>query len=249
MKKINLLLILSISFFVFFSCEKNEDVIAVSEIDYVSFQIDSDQGIDVTEVTPIEVKVYSSSITTSDRTINFAVDATLTTLTTAAYTVPTSVIIPANSNEGTYVVSVNGPEVGSGGVLVMDFIADNNIAFTGDALTLNIFPACFDNTPNLTLTLEIVFDDWPEEIYWIIQDSDDNVVAESAPNSYGAYSGLTGGISQDFCLSDGEYSFTIYDAYGDGAGSYSLMFSDGNVVHSSDGAYGGGETISFSLGD
>lgn len=249
MKKIGLLLILSISFFTFFSCENNEDVIAISEIDYVSFQIDFNQGVDAAITTSMDVKLYTSTISTSDRTINLMVDTGSTTLNAAAYTVPASVTIPANSNEGTFTVSINGPEVGAGGAIVFDFQADNNIAFTGDPLTVNVFPVCFANTPNLTLTLDITFDGWPEEIYWVIEDSAANVVAESAAGVYGAYAGLTGGISQDFCLPDGSYTFTIYDLYGDGAGAYSLTFNNGVVVHSSDGAYGGGEVIPFSIGN
>jgi len=249
MKKINLLLILSISLFAFFGCEENEDVIAVSEIDYVSFEIDFAQGVDAAIATSLDVRVFTSTIASSDRTINLIVDTANTTLDASAYTAPTSVTIPANSNEGTFAINIDGPNVGAGGVLVFDFNADSNIAFTGDPVTINVFPVCFDNTPNLTLTLDITFDSWPEEIYWVIEDSAANVIAESAPGAFGGYAGLTGGISQDFCLSDGTYTFTIYDQFGDGAGAYSLTYNDGTIVHNSSGGYGGGEVIPFSLGN
>jgi len=247
MKKINLFF-LFVSLVAMVSCEKNEDVIAISNIDYAAFQADFNQGVDAAIATPMEVKLYTSTMSGSDRTINLIVDTDLTTLDASAYTAPASVTIPANSNEGTFIVNIDGPNVGSGGAIVFDFSSDNNIAFTGDALTINVFPVCFANTPNLTLTLDITFDGWPEEIYWVIDDGT-STVAESAPGVYGAYAGLTGGISQDFCLPDGSYTFTIYDGFGDGAGAYSLTFNDGTIVHSSDGAYGGGEAIPFSIGN
>ena len=239
----NTFLILLFSFFLLNSCDDDP---AGSTADYVGFEIDFSQGVDAAISTPIEVKVYSTTVSSSDRSFSIGVDTDLTSLNASAYDVPTSVTIPANSNEGAFTVNINGPSVGSGGNLVLSFGDDNSI-FTGDNMTLSVFPVCFDNTANLTLTLAITFDSWPEEIYWVLTGSS-GVVAESVtPAAYGAYAGLSGGISQDFCLPNDTYSFTIYDAYGDGAGPYSLTFSDGTIVHSSDGAYGYGEAIDFEL--
>ncbi len=248
MKKINLF-VLFLSLMAIVSCEKNEEVLTITQIDYVSFQADFNRGVDAAITTDIDVNIYTSTTSTSERTVNIGVDATQTTLDASAYSTPATVTIPANSNVGTFTVSIDGPNVGSGGVVVLDFSTDNNVAFTGDALTMTVFPVCFDNTPNLTLTLDITFDDWPEEIYWRIQDGTGAFIAESAPGAFGAYGGLTGGISQDFCLSDGDYTFVIFDQFGDGAGAYTLTFNDGTVVHESDGGYGGGENVPFSLGN
>jgi hypothetical protein len=238
----NTFLILIFSFLVLQSCDQD----ALERADYVGFELGFSLGVDAALVTSRDVNVYTATVSSSARTFNIAVNTEASTVGASAYTVPTSVSVPANSNVGTFTVDVNGPNLGSGGALVLSFGEDSNV-FTGDDLTINLFPVCFDNTSNLTLTLDITFDDWPEEIYWILEDGTGAVIAESAPSAYGAYAGLTGGISQDFCLSDGSYTFTIYDGFGDGSGPYQLSFSDGTIVHSSDGAYDGGEAVSFEL--
>ena len=240
----NTFLILLFSFLLLNSCD--EDPVGKTA-EYVGFELDFSQGVDAALITPIEVKVYSTTVSGSDRSFGLSVDADMTSLDPSAYDAPTSVTIPANSNEGVFTININGPGVGPGGNLVLSFGETENV-FTGESITLSVFPVCFDNTANLTLTLDITFDPWPEEIYWVLQNSSGAVVAESAtPAAYGAYAGLSGGISQDFCLPNDTYTFTIYDGYGDGAGPYSLSFSNGTIVHSSNGAYNGGESIDFEL--
>jgi hypothetical protein len=244
--KYTLLVIIFVSLSLFHSCEDSE-VIETQNIDYVGFVKSFSKGVDVAIVTEIDVDVYTTQVSDTDRTFAISLNSDLTTLGTTAFTIPTNVTIPANSNKGTFTVSINGPDIDGGGDLVLA-LGDGASDFTGEDLTIAVFPVCFDNTANLTLTLDITFDSWPEEIYWRIQNSSGETIAESAsPPAFGAYAGLTGSVSQDFCLTDGSYTFTIFDGVGDGAGAYTLTFNDGTEIHSSDGSYGAGETIAFEL--
>ena len=100
--------------------------------------------------------------------------------------------------------------------------------------------------------LKFVFDSYPEEIYWVLYDDGDFLV-ESAAGVFGAYAGLTDGISVPFCLPDGNYTFEIYDQYSDGIccnygdGSYSI--TGGGNTYASGSSYGFVESTTFTLGN
>ena len=104
--------------------------------------------------------------------------------------------------------------------------------------------ACPCNDNNLTLT--IVLDNYPEETSWEIRNSSNTVVASGG--TYGSQpDGST--VVENITLTDGNYTFTINDSYGDGIccaygnGSYSL--SDGSSVIASGGAFGASESTTF----
>jgi hypothetical protein len=106
-------------------------------------------------------------------------------------------------------------------------------------------PPCLDNE----LTLEIVFDDYPQDISWSLKNSAGTTIAFDG--NFGAeYVGST--IFYDMCLPDDCYDLIILDSYGDGLccnegiGSYSLSSSSGDVL-ASGGAFGSGETTNFCL--
>ena len=104
--------------------------------------------------------------------------------------------------------------------------------------------SCTDNEINLT----IVLDNYPGETTWNLTNAGGTVVA-----SGGNYSGNGSTVSEDLCLVDGCYTFTILDSYGDGIccsygnGSYSL--TDGGTVLASGGSFGSSEATDFCLGD
>ncbi|MCB0638624.1 MAG: T9SS type A sorting domain-containing protein [Lewinella sp.] len=102
---------------------------------------------------------------------------------------------------------------------------------------------CFDNP----VTLTIVLDNYPEETTWNITDDQGNFVAFGGP--YDAFpDGST--VTDNICLTDGCYTFHIFDSFGDGIccgfgfGSYSLTDSDG-VVLASGGNFGSSESTPF----
>ena len=92
-----------------------------------------------------------------------------------------------------------------------------------------------------SLTLTIVFDNYPEETSWNITDVNSNEVA-----SGGAYTGYTGGstVVENICVPGGCLDFTIFDAYSDGicctfgSGSYELKEDPSGVVLAGGGTFG-----------
>ena len=105
--------------------------------------------------------------------------------------------------------------------------------------------ACSDNEVNLSIT----FDNYPEETAWTLTNSGGQTVA-----SGGTYGNQADGstYTEDLCLPDGCYTFTITDVYGDGIccsygnGSYSLTGSSG--VLASGGSFTNSQATDFCLG-
>ncbi|MEO0627804.1 MAG: T9SS type A sorting domain-containing protein, partial [Bacteroidota bacterium] len=111
-------------------------------------------------------------------------------------------------------------------------------------------PACPSGCSDNEVTLTIVLDNYPEETSWTITNSSGQTVA-----SGGTYGNFPDGstVTEDICLPDGCYDFTINDSYGDGiccaygSGSYSLV-DDGGSTLASGGAFGSSETTNFCVG-
>lgn len=227
-------------------------VLACSEdperADYVGFQ-----GATVELVTPAtgsgdgEYKVYTTHTSGSARTFEIVVDAA-STADPAAYTVPTSVTVPANSNVGTFTVESGSVNIGKS--IILKF-ALNESTFVGAAMRINVYEECLQNL----LFLDILFDIYSEEFAWEILDSEDNFVAGN--EGFGEYPRATfrlGRIRERICLPAGTYTFAAYDAYGDGLadgsnlGNFALKrVSDGAVLASGEGAFEDGKSFEFTL--
>jgi len=98
--------------------------------------------------------------------------------------------------------------------------------------------SCYTN--NVTLKLEM--DNYGNETSWEIRNKNGNKVASgSGYNDYQV-------VSKNISLSDDDYTFTIFDTYGDGMtvgdGSYQLSDSKGNVIKSGS-DFGESESVSF----
>ena len=105
--------------------------------------------------------------------------------------------------------------------------------------------ACTDNDVNVSIT----FDNYPEETSWSITNDSGQTVASGG--TYGSQpDGST--FSEDLCLPDGCYTFTINDTYGDGIccsygnGSYSVTDASGSLA--SGGSFTSSEATQFCLG-
>jgi len=94
-------------------------------------------------------------------------------------------------------------------------------------------------------TLNITFDNYPEETSWALTSGNTTIASESYTTSNADGSTVT----ESFNLTSGDYEFTINDAYGDGIccsygnGSYELSSPDGVLV--SGGSFGSSETTTF----
>ncbi|RMF02493.1 MAG: T9SS C-terminal target domain-containing protein [Bacteroidetes bacterium] len=110
-------------------------------------------------------------------------------------------------------------------------------------------PACPTGCQENTVTLSITFDNYPEETSWTVTNAGGATVASGG--TYGSEpDGST--LTEELCLADGCYTFTINDSYGDGIccaygnGSYNLTDASGTLA--SGGSFGSSESTSFCVG-
>lgn len=87
---------------------------------------------------------------------------------------------------------------------------------------------------SVSVTLEINFDDYPEETTWTISDNNGNTLYAGGPYPEDATN-----FAESFCLAAEQcYEFTIFDDYGDGIccaygnGNYVLTDASGNTIAS-----------------
>ena len=112
-------------------------------------------------------------------------------------------------------------------------------------------PACPTGCNENDLFITINLDNYPEETSWEVTNASGTVVGSGG--TYGSQpDGST--VTENLCLIDGCYDFTIFDSYGDGIccgygnGSYTVTDGSGNVL-ASGGSFGNSETTNFCLGD
>lgn len=210
----------------------------------------------------IQVPVLSTTTSTEARTFTasaVAVDPE-TDLTSSDYTIG-DVTIPANSFEGTLAVTFNY----NGLIDFQPYTLGVKIDAPGSAfppITFNVLKE-FDITTYVCadLTLLLNEDAYADERNWEITNSSGVVVAQcsdftTCPN--GAPSGSLPAAAYSFSiptLPAGNYTFTIYDAYGDGQfdgnneGNYDLFCSAQTVVSyaSGGGDWGASESTDFTI--
>jgi endonuclease I len=93
--------------------------------------------------------------------------------------------------------------------------------------------------------LSLTTDNYGSETSWVITDASSTLYSGSSYSSSTSY-------SEDVCLDDGDYVFTINDTYGDGiccsygSGAYNLVVAGNSVA--SGGNFGSSESTSFSIG-
>ena len=237
MKKIKLLLSVFIAICTLNSCT---DEVDPQGTNYVTFEDDSYSfGVDLGSENTNAIKIYAANITATDRTIGVAVIAASTTLDAAAYTVPTTVTIPANSNVGTISVSVSDLGISADGETLSIGLEAAAGLYVGGNMTVNVRQVCPYNEVNIN----IAFDSYPEEVYWKLENSSGTIVAE---NVLGSYDGMSGSVDVVLCLTDDTYTFSVTDVYADGAGAISIT-SGTTVLFSTNGVYGAGVSGSFTF--
>ena len=109
--------------------------------------------------------------------------------------------------------------------------------------------ACPSGCNDNLVTIDITFDNYPEETSWKLTNANGSTVA-----SGGTYASEADGstLSIEECLVDGCYDFEIFDTYGDGIccaygnGSYTL--TNGGAIIASGGSFAGSEVTNICLG-
>ncbi|MBN1822403.1 MAG: hypothetical protein JXR31_00365 [Prolixibacteraceae bacterium] len=140
MKRISYFLLLLFAVFLFNNCA--EDFVETKDINYVSFE-GSSVSIVVNKNSTADrtVKVYTTQTTGSDRTFTINVSES-TTADQGAYTVPGTVTVPANSNEGEFTVSISDVNIGDDGVKLVLSLASQDGLYTGSNITVNMSRLC-----------------------------------------------------------------------------------------------------------
>lgn len=104
----------------------------------------------------------------------------------------------------------------------------------------------YEDDVTVVIHLEVKTDDYPTETRWeLIDESTGDVIAEDGPYSNGDKNEIV--YDEDITLNGiGCYTFTCYDAYGDGllgAAYYKIFAADGGLITS------GGENVGFEKSD
>lgn len=141
MKKITNILLLFLAVFAFSSC--SEEIEGTDDLNYVSFEsnipkITVEQG----ESASVTVKLFTTQIIGSDRTFSVEVAEGATTVNSENFTVPETVTIPANSNEGELTISVSDNSLGLDPEILSLKIGKSEGVFTGSAATITIQKTC-----------------------------------------------------------------------------------------------------------
>lgn len=148
MKKFKLILLTVLTVFAFTSCE--EEMPAGQNANYITFgKTTYSTGVDAGGTKSFDIPVYTANVVGTDRSFDVTV---LTTSTAAAgsYTVPTSVSIPAGSNEGTLTVVITDTNLGIGvNALRLSFAAVEGLS-RGANTTLSYVQNCTEVTATLS---------------------------------------------------------------------------------------------------
>ncbi len=210
--------------------------------DYISFQgATAGLAVPMPGTKSVEVKVYTTTKTGSDRTFSLVVDPS-STVNPANYTIPASVVIPANTNVGTFTVdaTIDASFIDAFLLLKVEPIGS---MIAGPGIRVNISGLCLD--PNVIL--EFAFDGYASEISWEIKNSNGVTIKSAALGKYS--DGLASAIEK-FCIVPGDYTLTVYDDFGDGLsfpadGSFTLKLSDGTVLGGTTGDFGDSYSFEF----
>lgn len=134
MKKHFFLLIMALSLSVFVGCDYDDEY---TPPNYVTFEKPT-YGLIVNEgqSSTMNVTVYTANITNSDRTFDISILPS-TTLSAAAYTIPTSVTIPAGTNEATFTVEVSDTNLNNAGDKLIFKLGEERGLSTGPVLSAN----------------------------------------------------------------------------------------------------------------
>lgn len=141
MKKITYLLLLTMLVFVFNNCTK--ETTFTENVNYVSFEVQSPTIIvEKNGSTDTDVHLYTTQTTGADRTFAVEVIPASTTANASAYSVPATVTVPANSNDGILTVTVSDNELSNAPVTLGLKVTPSSEVFIGNQAKLKIQKHC-----------------------------------------------------------------------------------------------------------
>lgn len=228
MKKAFLLAMFALAFV---SCEE-EDIETANRVSFENESVLIEVPRDAVDFERV-VNVYTTSISSSDRTFAVNINEEESTLDASEYSLPSTVTVPANSNVGELILTVSDVSLSFDAKTLSLELGSDDATFTGNAV-LNVTERCDDTVVGLNL----VFDDWAEEAYWEVYDLSGAPVIIFSGGQGGAYDDLDNGeFDIEFCLESGNYGIVVHDTYGDGGTLYTV--SSGETVLASGTVPGG----------
>jgi hypothetical protein len=250
----NCILILSFAF-LFFSCtEEDRDEVLFDGSQFPAAY--SFVNINTTETVLGDQTIQYKAVTTTklsdeEQTFEIVLDEEETTAEPESFNLPNSVTIPANSYEGFVDIeyTINGlPSVPR--TIVFNYVVpEGTVLLNSNELKATIDFEAVTLCDNGDLNLDITTDDWPGETTWSIVDEDDNEVAAGGP-----YDTANADFAETVSgLDSGCYTFTIFDAFGDGIccefgnGSYTLSCASSGTVIKSGGQFESEESVFFCI--
>ena len=227
-----------------FGCD--EDIPGSINGQFVQLLADSDVTVTENSGDVVEIRALLGAPQSSDTTVNFDVT---TTADASRYDLSaTSVVIPAGETEGAITISPIDNDDIDGDVSVTISLSTSNslpIGIGGEGAsrvsrTINIVD---DNIPCNDYVLTINTDDYGNETFWDIIDSDGMEVASDGLGTY-PNSGLPNNSQETFMVSleDGCYTLRVYDYWGDNGPTFTLACGALLAADDSDGL-GGSATL------
>ena len=222
---------------VFNSCDTNtEEFQTVSPSD--SFETSSGSVIINPLSNTFEIVVTASEAHTADRSVPIEVSSE-STGSALEYSFSGNVGIRAGELKGSTIIGFDLVNIPPG--VTKNLIL--RLVSTSEEITITYTKICVSNDVELAIN----FDDYPDETSWEITDSANSVVESGGP--YPGESAFNG----SYTLPDGDYTFTISDAYGDGiccsygVGSYVLGLPACLTTLGQGAEFGTSESFTFSL--
>ncbi len=240
-------MILSLSILVL-SCERNENPFydnVNGQTGIYFTQSSTIVGV-AEEGTSVEIPVGISTISSEERTFQ-AQASSSSAAPTEDYSIG-EIIIPANSYTGSLTVNFDNFQNMSDddSVLSIGIVPEgNNVVFNSGGSFGSVSIIYFKEIVcGNDFTLEITTDIYGDETTWEVTNESEDVLASGGP--YGPPSLTPQNIVEAFTLPEGNYTFTIFDSFGDGQlgefqgttliGNYQLSCS-ATVVASGEGSF------------
>jgi len=185
-----------------------------------------------------DVVISSATAADFDRTVIISVDESSTSSVTE-YSFTGNIVIPAGELTAKTALTINSDVVSINSLKTLTLVLDES------SLDVTYEKFCATND----IVLNINFDDYGSETTWDIKDNSDN----STVFSGGPYTNTDTTYQEIMTLLGGEYTFTIYDAYGDGIccnygeGSYTLDLSGCPLNIVTGGSFAASQSTTFSI--
>lgn len=187
-----LIAIVSISAFV--ACSSDDDFTPPNYVTFAQVTALSDEiavAVDETGSETVELTVLTGNTTGSARTFGINVLES-STLDPSTYSIPETVTVPANTNEATVSIEIEGSGIDNAGdVLMVELVGEQGV-FTGEPLTINVGKVCqFDPAGTY------VDDSWFYE-----EEVPAEIVAGAAANQYVVKEPFAAGVDVTFTVND-----------------------------------------------